>query len=157
MRGHIQRRGKKSWRIKWDLGADPITAARVTKQKTVTGTKREAEAELARVLGSIETGNYVDPTKMTVAELVTKWRDEIAAVQVSAKTKERYDDHLGRIIAALGSIPLSRLQPLTIQSFYGDLRKNGHKRRNGGLSEQTLFCTSIRFYGPHYRRLSGGA
>src|SRR5690606_33930217 len=110
--------------------------SRITKQKTVSGTKRDAEAELARILGSIQNGAYVDPTKMTVGELLTKWRDEIASVQVSAKTKERYDDHVDRIIMGLGSIPLSRLQPLAIQSFYNELRSNGHKRREGGLSEQ---------------------
>jgi integrase len=138
MRGHIQRRGKKSWRLKWDLGTDPVTSARLTKQKTVTGTKREADAELARILGSIQTGSYVDPTKMTVSELLAKWRDEVASVEVSAKTMERYRDHVDRLIGGLGHYPLSRLQPLAIQSFYNDLRRSGHMRREGGLSEQTL-------------------
>lgn len=102
------------------------------------GTKREAEAELARVLGSIQTGNYVDPTKITVGELLAKWRDEVAVFQVSAKTFERYAEHVDRLVSGLGRIPLSRLHTLAIQSFYNDLRKSGHKRRAGGLSEQTL-------------------
>ena len=138
MRGHIQRRGTKSWRLKWDLGRDPITGARRPRQKTVRGTKREAEAELARVLGSIQTGTYVDPTKITVGELLAKWRDDVAAVQVSAKTLERYTEHVDRLIVGLGGIPLSQLQPLAIHSLYNDLRRNGHRRRDGGLSEQTL-------------------
>ena len=137
MRGLIQRRGK-SWRLKWDIGNDPFTGRRLTKQKTVVGTKREAEAELARVLGSIQTGTYVDPTKMTVGELLTKWRDEVAAVQVSAKTLERYAEHVERLVGGLGRVPLSRLQPLSIEALYNDLRRCGHKRRDGGLSEQTL-------------------
>ena len=118
MRSHIQRRGKHSWRLKWDLGTDPNTGARITKQKTVIGTKRDAETELTRVLRSLDAGSYVDPTKMTVAELLTKWRDEVAFTQVSAKTAERYGEHVERLIAGLGSIPLPRLQPLAIQSFY---------------------------------------
>jgi integrase len=138
MRGHIQRRGRHSWRLKWDVGKDHVTGRRLTKQKTVTGSKREAEAELARDLGSIQAGSYVDPTKMTVGGLLAKWRDEVAAVEVSAKTMERYREHVDRLIAGLGRIPLSRLQPLAIQSFYNDLRRNGHMRREGGLSEQTL-------------------
>ena len=80
-----------------------MSGQRVTKQKTVTGTKREAEAELARILGSIQTGSYVDPTKMTVGELLAKWRDEVAAVEVSAKTMERYAEHVDRLIAGLGT------------------------------------------------------
>jgi integrase len=138
MRGHIQRRGTKSWRLKWEIGRDPVTGARRTKQKTVRGTKRQAEAELARILGSLQSGTYVDPTKMTVAELLAKWRDEVAAVEVSTKTLERYTEHVDRLIVGLGHIPLSQLQPLTIQSLYTDLRRSGHKRRQGGLSEQTL-------------------
>jgi integrase len=75
---------------------------------------------------------------MTVADLLAKWRDEVASVQVSAKTLERYGDHIHRLATGLGPIPLPRLQPLAIQSFYNDLRRRGHKRRDGGLSEQTL-------------------
>ncbi|MGH8615140.1 MAG: tyrosine-type recombinase/integrase, partial [Gammaproteobacteria bacterium] len=105
---------------------------------TVKGTKREAEAELACILGSIQSGSYVDPTKMSVGELLGKWREEVASVQVSAKTMERYGEHIDRLISGLGGIPLSRLQPLAIQAFYSGLRKSGHKRRDGGLSEQTL-------------------
>lgn len=138
MRGHIQRRGQRSWRLKWDLGKDHVTGKRLTKQKTVTGSKRDAEAELARVLGSIQTGHYVDPTKMTVGELLAKWRDEVASAEVSAKTMERYGDHVARLIGGLGRIPLSKLQPLAIQSFYSELRHDGHLRRDGGLSEQTI-------------------
>jgi integrase len=138
MRGHIQRRGKRSWRLKSDLGRHGATGERITKQKTVVGTKRDAEAELSKLLGSIQNGTYVDPTKMTVGELLAKWRDEVAAAEVSAKTMERYAEHIDRIVAGLGAIPLARLQPLAIQSFYNNLRRTGHKRRQGGLSEQTL-------------------
>src|SRR5262245_10733654 len=126
MRGHVQRRGKHSWRLKWDLSRDPRTGIRITKQKTVIGTKREAEAELARVLGSIQAGRYIDPTKMTVGELLAKWRDDVASVSVAAKTLERYRDHVDRLIAGLGSIPLVRLHPLAIQDFYTELRQHGH-------------------------------
>jgi hypothetical protein len=86
MRGHVQRRGKHSWRLKWELSRDPRTGTRITRQKTVVGTKREAEAELARVLGAIQAGRYVDPTKMTVGDLLAKWRDDVASVSVAAKT-----------------------------------------------------------------------
>jgi len=134
----VQRRGKHSWRLKWDLSRDPRTGIRIIKQKTVVGTKREAEGELARVLGSIQAGRYVDPNKMKVGELLAKWRDDVASASVSAKTLERYCEHVDRLIAGLGSIPLARLQPLAIQDFYTELRQHGHRQRDAGLSEQTL-------------------
>jgi integrase len=73
-----------------------------------------------------------------MADLLIRWRDDVVRPAVSAKTIERYSEHIERLIAGLGNIALSRLQPLTIQSFYTQLRERGHKRRDGGLSEQTL-------------------
>jgi integrase len=138
MRGHVQRRGRKSYRLKWDLDVDPKTGKRVTKYRTVKGTKRDAEAELARILGAIQMGAYVDPTNITVSTFLIKWRDDVVATSVSRKTLERYGDHIDRIIAALGSVRLAKLTPLAIQSFYTELRSSGHKRRDGGLSEQSV-------------------
>ena len=42
MNGNITRRGKNSWRIKFDLGRDEKTGARKTQYHTFHGTKRQA-------------------------------------------------------------------------------------------------------------------
>jgi len=73
MRGNITRRGKGSWRLKFDLGTDPVTGKRLTQFVTVRGTKKEAEAELARRLHQVDGGNYVANSKETVAEHVRGW------------------------------------------------------------------------------------
>ena len=41
MKGSVIRRGKKSWRVKFDLGRDPLTGKRQTTYQTFRGTKRE--------------------------------------------------------------------------------------------------------------------
>lgn len=138
MRGHIERRGPRSWRLKWDIGADPGSGARQIRRKTVNGTKKAAEAELARILAAIETGAYVDPHRMSVGELLERWRDDVAAVEVSAKTLERYHEHVARLIEGLGTIPLLKLRALDEQAFYRVLRATGNRRTGRGLSEQTL-------------------
>jgi integrase len=46
MSGHIQRRGRNSWRLKFDIGRDPLTNDRRTRYLTFKGTKRQAEQEL---------------------------------------------------------------------------------------------------------------
>ena len=46
MRGNITRRGKKSWRIEYDVGA---AGERVIRYQTVHGTKRDAEMSLPNV------------------------------------------------------------------------------------------------------------
>ena len=63
MTGHIRKRGKSSWELHWYAGGKHLT-------KTVRGTKRDAQRELARIAGDIATGDYVAPAKVTVAALV---------------------------------------------------------------------------------------
>ena len=62
MRRNITRRGKSSWRLKLDLelGQD---GERRTRVLTVNGTRKEAEAELARLLNEANKGTSVEPTK----------------------------------------------------------------------------------------------
>jgi integrase len=136
MRGHVQKRGRGSWRLKWELTRH--NGERTTRYKTVRGTRRQAEAELATILASLHSGSYVDPNRITVQDLMVKWRDDVAKHEVSAKTFERYAEHVLRVIDGLGHVRLSMLSPLQIQEFLSDLRARGHKRRTGGLSEQTL-------------------
>jgi hypothetical protein len=70
--GHIRQRGKQSWLLKFDLGRD-ASGKRITRHVTFRGTKREAQAELNRLLNRRNEGTYVDPTKMTVAEYLEHW------------------------------------------------------------------------------------
>ena len=49
MRGNITRRGKASWRVKFDLDRDS-SGERKVRYATVKGTRKQAEAELARLL-----------------------------------------------------------------------------------------------------------
>jgi integrase len=65
MSGHVRRRGKGSWELKFDLGTDPITGKRLTRYHSFKGTKREAEAELTRLKAGADRGKYVDPSKLT--------------------------------------------------------------------------------------------
>ena len=45
MTGHIRRRGERSWELKFDLGADPLTGKRRIRYASFKGTKRDAEVE----------------------------------------------------------------------------------------------------------------
>jgi len=114
----------------------------ITQKQQVNTCNREASTCLCgRKVAPAPAGLTVDCTaaaRTHFARSPRQWRDEVAAVSVSTRTFERYVEHVDRLIAGLGSILLSQLSPLALQSFYSDLRKNGHKRRQGGLSEQTL-------------------
>ena len=49
MSGHIQKRGKNSWRLKFDAGID-TSGQRHTRYFTFRGSKREAEIKLAQLV-----------------------------------------------------------------------------------------------------------
>src|SRR5690349_25016508 len=89
MSGNITRRGKASWRLKFEAGdRDPITGKRRTRYVTLRGTKKQAQAELIRLLAQVENGTAVDPSKITVAEYLRGWLDN--AEGLAGKTRERY-------------------------------------------------------------------
>lgn len=55
--GHIRQCGKQSWQLKFDLGRD-ANGKRITRLVTFRGTKREAQAELNRLLNRRNEGTY---------------------------------------------------------------------------------------------------
>jgi len=73
MSGHIQRRGERSWRLKFDIGTDPLTGKRRIRYHTFKGSKREAALELARLVSANASGDYVDPSRATVNEFLDRW------------------------------------------------------------------------------------
>src|SRR6266481_1233 len=108
MRGHIRQRSEGSWSIVLDLGRDS-SGKRRQKWQTIRGTKRDAQRELNTLLHSLQTGAYVEPTKLTVGEYLRRWLDDYAKTNVAAKTYERYDEIARlKLIPGLGHIVLTK-------------------------------------------------
>lgn len=137
--GHIRQRGKGSWEIKFDLGRDPLTVKRITKYKSVRGTKRDAQRELRQQLTAVDTGQFTDPGKLTLGEYLMWWLDNEAKNNTAPKTLQVYrymaDKH---IIPALGACPLSQLRPLHITEYYNKKLQVGRVDGKGGLSPQSI-------------------
>ena len=72
MKGHLRKRGSGSWAIVLDLGRDQAGKRR-QKWHSVKGSKKDAQAELARLLNELNTGGYVEPSKMRVSEYLERW------------------------------------------------------------------------------------
>ena len=102
MRGNITRRGKHSWRIKYDVGTDE-DGTRLIQYKTIKGTKREAQTELARLLTELSDGRYIAPSTETVATYALHWLDTVAAMsdKVSPSSLERYRTRVEAYIVPL--------------------------------------------------------
>jgi integrase len=121
MTGHVRRRGKRSWEIKFDVGADPMTGRRRIRYHSFKGTKREAEIEAARLIAAAAGGGLLDPSKLTIAEFLDRWARDWATGNVSVKTLETYTHHLNHMRRRLGALPLQKLRPVTLAELYAVL------------------------------------
>ena len=136
MTGHIRRRGERSWEIKFDLGTDPVTGKRLTRYHSFKGTKREAQVELVRLKAGADRGEYVDPSKLTLAEFLDRWEAWVAT-QVSAKTLERYKELTAHHVRPhLGASRIQRLKTINFAELYGRLQKP--KPDGAGLAPRTV-------------------
>jgi integrase len=136
MSGSIRRRGERSWELKFDLGADPLTGKRRSRYHSFKGTKRDAEAELVRLIASANRGDYVDPSKTTLADFLDRW-ETWAATQVSAKTLERYRELAAHHVRPhLGAAAIQKLKPVNFAELYGKLQRP--KPEGAGLAPRTI-------------------
>jgi len=125
-RGNITRRGKSSWRLKFELDGDTI-GKRQTRYVTVRGKRSDAERELTRLLSAADGGTLVEPRKTTVAEYIRTWLD--GAHGLSAKTLERYRElSEAQIVPHLGAVVLQRLRPSAVQEWHEKLLARGGKK-----------------------------
>jgi integrase len=123
MRGSITRRGKRSWRIKYDL---PGTATRQTRYITLRGRRQDAERELAKLISAAHEGTLVEPTKITIAECLRSWLG--GAHGLAGKTVERYRQLAEQqIIPHLGAVPLQKLRPAHVDEWHSKLLASGGK------------------------------
>jgi integrase len=118
-RGNITRRGKSSWRFKFEVSANP----RITKYHTLRGTKKQAQEQAAKIIAQYATGQYVDQDTQSLAAFAERWLRDWAASNVSNKTFERYEALIKiHVIPGIGSIPIQRLRAADLQRLYGGLK-----------------------------------
>jgi integrase len=138
MRGNITRRGANSWRLKLATGRDPVTGKRLTRFTTVRGTKRQAEAELARQVAAHDAGTLVDPSKTTLTDYLQSWIETAATLRLSPKTAERYRQLIEcQIVPYLGALPLQKLKPVHVANWHATLLKAG-SHGGGALTARTV-------------------
>ena len=126
-RGHIQQRSPGSFRLRYTLGKDSITGKRRTATTTVRGTRKDAERELTRLLRTADTGEHVDPSRMTVGQWLELWLNTIRS-EVSSKTYESYAEIVRCYLKpAFGSTRLDKLTPSQIQRVYNSWARQDGK------------------------------
>jgi integrase len=139
MRGTIRQRSEGSYSLVYDIGNDPATGKRKQKWATVKGTKKDAERELTRILSALDTGSFVEPQKLTLGAYLEQWLRDYAASNVTGKTFQTYREFITRhLTPGLGHIPLIKLTPSHIQSYYTNKLSHGRLDGKGGLSPRSV-------------------
>ncbi|NSW84270.1 MAG: site-specific integrase [Syntrophothermus sp.] len=82
-------------------------------------TRKEAQDWLAKVQHEKNTGQFVEPDRITVAEWVARYLETYVKPKVRPTSYSNYHDALRlHIIPAIGHIPLQSLKTHMIQDFY---------------------------------------
>lgn len=119
--GSIDQRGENSFRLRYRVNGRRYTA-------TFHGPLSEARKELRRLLRAGDTGNHVEPSKLTVGNWIDQW---IAAgapgrkkLKVGQRTLERYEELLRvHVKPKLGGKLLQKLQASEIDQLYNELER----------------------------------
>src|SRR5260370_38792238 len=99
MKGHIQRRGKNSFRLKFDAGRDEKTGERKTQFHTFRGTKRQAQIKLAELITAVDKSKYVETHTITAANIYHSTRPHCHPPRAHTArppptNRQRYKQHL---------------------------------------------------------------
>jgi integrase len=127
MRGNITKRGRSSWRIKYDGPTGPNGERRTVYETIRWGSKREAQAKLAERLAAVGKGAFVAPNKLTIEahirERIGIWH---ASGQIGNATRERYDVLLKKQIKPhIGNVMLQRLETKDVEGWHAKLLAAG--------------------------------
>ncbi len=123
--GVYQRRGK--WFYTLDL-KDPATGKWKKKWSKAFATQAEAYEARVEALSRVQTGQWADPGRMTVAEYLESWeRGRPVGFGLRATTANTYRYQVRWAVALIGQIRLRDLEPAHLRSLYRDLIAGGGK------------------------------
>ncbi|HZC55251.1 MAG TPA: site-specific integrase [Xanthobacteraceae bacterium] len=149
MKGHVRERGKGNWYAVLSV-RDPATGKRKVKWISLPKCKgkRAAENECGKIVQQMNGGNYIDSSKITVADFLDKWMLDYAAPNVSPKTRERYGQLIkNQIKPGIGQVELQKLRPVHLTGLYAKLLGDEQTAETpatlkgaerGGLSARTV-------------------
>lgn len=108
------------WEARYTTGTDPGTGKQV--QKSITGkTQKEVARKLKEATTAIDTGVYVEPEKLTVAQWLDIWQATYLG-SVKPYTQATYKSLIANHIKpGLSAVRLDQLDPHTVQQFVNSL------------------------------------
>lgn len=126
MRGDVRKQGER-WYVRFEGPRDAASGKRQRKRGGGFATKREAVAALNRLLAAQADGTLVEPSKLTVAGYFASWIDA-AVADLRPATADQYRRLFERYVRdRIGTVPLQRLEPETLDKLFAVLRAEGGK------------------------------
>ena len=118
--GSIRKRADGRWEGQYVAGYDGGTGKTIP--RSVYGkTQKEVRQKLTEVTRSLDTGTYQAPNRITVGDWLDKWADTYCYA-LKPRTIGTYKAQIkSRIKPYIGSICLSKLSNVRVQSYYKDL------------------------------------
>ncbi|MCE5255000.1 MAG: site-specific integrase [Actinomycetia bacterium] len=140
-RGTVFNRGTKdrpNYTVIIERGRDPVTGQRRREWYPGFKSKKEAEQARTRLLNDLDNGRYVEPTKLTLKELLDEWL-EVTSTAVRASTHQSYEANVRlHIVPAIGGMRVQDLTPTHLNSLYKRLLVHGRADGKGGLRPKTV-------------------
>jgi len=122
--GQVIQRGAYSWLVRIFLGTDD-NGKRLYANKTIRGTRKDAQAYLNAWLRDKDQGLVVRPSKITLSEHMDEWLDTHVSTKVEPETLGNYRDIVRLYIKpTLGFRKICDLTPLEIQRTYASMRSH---------------------------------
>jgi integrase len=123
------RRGERAWLVRVPVGRDS-TGTRKYHNKTVHGTKQDAQRYLTKVLRELDTGMFVEASQQTLSAFVEEWLRTAVQPRVSRRTGRDYRQLIQRhVLPTLGHRQLSQLTTVEIQGLYTGMMERGLSSR----------------------------
>ena len=154
MAGSIEKRGKNSYRLVCLAGYD-LQGKPIKKTKTIHGTKKEAEIELAKFVADVQNGMFVEGKSLKFSEFTEIWKRDYASKELAPSTYKRYCRILEtRLLPYFGHFYINKIKPTDIMHFYDLLSRDTQlvrKKSNDG--KKTLKPLSGKTILEHHRLL----
>ena len=147
MAGSIEKRGKNSYRLTVSEGFD-LNGKPMIHRKTIHGTKKDAEIELAKFVTEVQNGLVIDGKSLKFSEFVEIWKRDYGSKELAPTTYKRYCRMLEtRILPYFGHFYINKIRPTDIMKFYDLLEKDTQlvrkKGNNGSRTKKPLSGKTI--------------
>jgi integrase len=124
--GTVYRRVLASGAASWVAHATWQEGGKRRQAKRSFDTKKLAQAALTELLAAHQSGTFVAPSRLTVAEFVEPWLAGLANQGRKPTTLRGYRGSIERhVIPSLGSVPLQDLRPSDLDALYASLLRGG--------------------------------